>query len=134
MRMYLLLFLSILSLGCGSSNGVQLGTVVGTVHYLDEPIPDGKIIFEVPGSRPAVGQIVHGEIVDVTTYEVGDGVPVGEAKIAIFGFDPKNDGDQGYMDMNRKSIIPTHYNNPSTSELVCTIKPEQNELEFELTK
>ena len=40
-------------------------------------------MFQSDTARGAIGKIVEGKIVEVTTYESGDGVPVGVQRIAI---------------------------------------------------
>ncbi len=136
-----------LALGCGGSGHGPLGKVEGTVTLEGQPIAEGTIIFEVTGARPATGQISAGKIVDVTTYDPNDGVPVGEAAVAIFATavaspeltTPANPDEtsklgKDYMGGNAQSLIPKKYNNPATSELTCTIESGQNEVNFDLKK
>lgn len=149
-----LLFLSMLCLvtlsGCGRSDRHPLGNVAGTVRYNGQPVPAGTIIFEVAGARPAQGKIVDGNIVEVSTYDPQDGVPVGDASIAVFattaGVSPTaanpaanpgaNPGaaivtGQNYMGA-ASSLIPIRYNNPATSQLTCKIDEGENVVELEL--
>lgn len=138
-----------LALGCGGSGRGPLGQVEGTVTLEGKPINEGTIIFEVAGARPATGTISSGKIVDVTTYEPNDGVPVGEASVAIFATGtapapaetttPANPDEasqlgKNYMGGNAQSLIPKKYNNPATSELNCTIESGKNEVSFDLKK
>src|SRR5262245_44415901 len=80
-----LLFLTagvFLCAGCRS--GVELAPVKGTVTLDGKALARGTIRFESPGQRPATGKIVNGEIVEVTTYQPGDGAPVGSHKVAVW--------------------------------------------------
>jgi hypothetical protein len=133
--------------GCGGSGRTPLGQVTGTVSYNGQPIASGTIIFEVPGARPANGKIVGGQIQEVTTYDPNDGVPVGQAKIAVFateapasspaatGGDPGQPIviDENYMGGGAKPLIPPKYNDPATSGLNWEIKKGKNTVTLDLT-
>ena len=123
--------------GCNGSPATV--PVTGTVTYQGKPLESGTIIFESPGSRPATGKIVDGKITDVTTYEPGDGAPVGKHQVAIqavteagsaVAADPSQGTGTGYMQST--SLIPTAYGDPATSGLTAETKPGMNELSFEL--
>jgi hypothetical protein len=136
--------------GCGRSDRARVAQVTGTASYKGQPIASGTIIFEVPGARPANGKIVDGKIMEVTTYEPKDGVPVGQARIAVFatrasaespspapGGAPSDPGapivlDKNYMGGGAKSLIPEKYNNPATSGLAWEIKKGQNTVTLDL--
>ena len=124
------------SCGCGSDHN-PVGRVTGTASYHGKPIPSGTIIFEVSGARPSNAKIADGRITEVTTYAPDDGVPVGQARIAVFaketGPTPQSavvsDPGQrtphsgpGYMDVGVKSLIPQKYNDPASSGLTWEIK------------
>jgi hypothetical protein len=134
--------------GCGRSDRSPLGRVAGTVQYNGQPVAAGTLVFEVPGARPANGTIADGEIVEVTTYVPRDGVPVGEARIAVFATPasgvaaPANPAaepgaaivlDQNYMGGAVKSLIPSRYNDPATSGLTWTIQEGENVLDLNLS-
>jgi len=138
---------SLLLAGCG---GEPLGTVTGTATLDGEPIANGSIVFEVPGARSASGKIVDGQIVEVMTFEANDGVPVGEAKIAVRVTEAPAGGEDeadapvaanpgesvqsdNYMGMNDVSLISPHYNDPAESGLTCTIVKGENVVTIELT-
>jgi hypothetical protein len=131
--------------GCRGSDRSPLGKVTGTVNYKGQPIASGTIIFEVPGARPANGKIVGGKIQEVTTHDPNDGVPVGQAKIAVFATEapaspaaaPSDPGqpiavDENYMG-GSKSLIPAKYNDPATSGLTWEIKKGDNTVTLDLT-
>jgi hypothetical protein len=118
-----------------------MGLVKGTVTLDGKPLAKGSITFETTDARPATGTIVAGEIVEVTTYDPGDGAPVGQHKVAIAATEDAasavvaNPGEakQSATDyMAGKSLIPAMYNDPSASGLTAEIKPGQNTVEFKL--
>lgn len=145
----LFLLASLLPFACGCGSGQPLGTVTGTVSYQGEPIKSGTIVFEVDGARPATGKIVDGRITEVTTEVTGDGVPLGNAKIAVFATDapqepagetpaatdPGTQADMSnYMGMGAKSIIPPHFNDPASSGLSAEITKGENTVTLDLTE
>src|SRR5262245_53602644 len=81
-----LLFAGVM-LCAGCSSGVPMATVKGTVTLDGKPLAKGTIRFESAGQRPATGQIVNGNIVELTTYKPGDGVPIGSHKIAVWAME-----------------------------------------------
>ena len=124
--------------------------VTGTVTYEGQPVKEGKIIFEVAGARSAEGKIVDGKIVDVFTFEPGDGGAIpGHAKAAVFATGaapaatpaatPADPGAAGPVSMDYMSsgasLIPARYNNPATSQLEYEIRADgPNDFEVKLTK
>ena len=140
-----ILILAILggTVGCGAGPERSPTAIVsGDVTLDGEAIEQGTIIFEAPDLRPASGKIVDGKIVDVMTYEPGDGVPVGTHKIAIqvtsLGdsvktSDPSSTApvDLNYMG-GGESLIPEKYSDPSTSGLTAEIVAGENKLSFDL--
>ena len=127
--------------GCGPDRP-PLGDVSGTVTHDGEPLAQGTITFEVPGARPARGEIVDGKIVNLSTYEAGDGVPVGAASVAITSTvqtstvtepSASDDAPGGPSGMPEyKSLIPQEYANPQSSGLTATIEEGENALSFDL--
>ncbi|QDU73402.1 hypothetical protein Pan97_03730 [Bremerella volcania] len=138
----LVLTMAAVMLGCDS--GPSLGQVTGTVTYQGKPIEKGTIVFEVPGTRSAFGKIENGKIVDVSTFESGDGVPLGEATVAVNAYDDAGmsteqtspngqnaPGGTGRMVIG-KNLIPAKYSNPTTSNLHVTIEAGMNVVELNL--
>lgn len=131
--------------GCESGRP-PMGSVSGTVTHQGKPIPEGTIIFEIAGARPATGKIVDGKITEVTTFDPNDGVCVGSAKIAVFAVEGGSEGGDAvmanpgdvsddasnYMGMNAKSLIPPHYNDPASSGLSFEIKEGDNVVTLDL--
>ncbi len=123
----------------GCTGRGPLGAVDGRVSYKGAPLARGTIVFEVAGNRPASARIVNGQITDVTTFRPNDGVPVGQAAVAVFAFEPpapsaatSKPGELNYMGMDAKSLIPQKYNHPDTSGLTCVIHSGNNEVVFDL--
>jgi hypothetical protein len=112
----------------GNADRPQLAQASGTVLYKGQPLSQGTIVFHPETGRGASGKIVEGEIVEVTTYEVGDGVPVGKHKVTIQSVD-KPDAD---MYTPTTSLIPEKYNVLSQTDLTADITAGENGLEFEL--
>ena len=129
--------------GCGS-NRPPLGKVEGTVLFDGEPIKSGTIIFAVAGTRDAYGIIVDGAIRNVTTFDEGDGAPVGEAQIAVIVLQdsasptstPSHDASPGSSTIlgGQGFAIPTRYVNLETSGLTATINKGVNTINLELTR
>lgn len=139
MRIALLIGLIGCSLLCGCGGNPATVPISGTVTYQGKPLPSGTIIFESPGSRPATGTIVNGEIVQVTTYQPGDGVPIGKHNVAIQSVseagsaaaaDPGQATSTGYMQST--SLIPETYGDPATSGLQVETTRGRNVVKFDL--
>lgn len=83
----------------------------------------------------AIGRIENGTIVEVTTYQTGDGVPVGTHRIAI---QPPIDEDLAMKDPGavaaqmRRSPVAMMYRRPQTSGLTAEIQRGENNIELEL--
>lgn len=144
MRSTCVLVLPVLAaaLAGGCSTGPALGKVSGSVTLDGKPLTRGTITFETAGQRPATGRIENGQIVETTTYKTGDGVPVGAHKVSISATedaasavadDPGKGKAPGGNYMMGKSLIPSRYNDPSTSDLTADIKTGTNPLEFKLS-
>lgn len=123
--------------------------VTGNVTYEGQPLKEGEIVFEVAGARSSRGKIVDGRIVDVFTFEPGDGGAIpGRAKVAVYATGsapaaaaatPADPGAAGPVSMDYMSggasLIPARYNNPATSGLEYEISPDgPNDFEVKLTK
>lgn len=137
-KLVLLLVLAVLT-GCAGNSTVP---VTGSVTYEGKPLASGVIIFETPGARPAVGKIIEGKIVEVTTYRDRDGAPPGEHKVAIQSVETggaaitKHPGDAGVPAgyMQSRSLIPEVYGDPEKSGLTAALTTGENSLSFELKR
>jgi hypothetical protein len=82
--------------------------------------------------------VIDGEIVNATTYEPGDGIPVGQQKVAAFAYDPATKEERlrptrpgAYPPMD---FLPVRYGDLERSGLTATIEAgEDNVLTYELT-
>ena len=117
------------TVGCGSAT--NLAPVTGTVTYQGKPLEQGAINFYPKQGRPTRGTIKDGKIVEVTSFQPGDGAPIGELKVAVQSVKPDYKDKSG---MATISILPAKYGDPATSGLSATIeRGKQNTLVFELT-
>jgi hypothetical protein len=131
--------------GCSRGDRSELAPVSGTVTFDGQPLSQGTIVFETPGSRPATGLIENGQIVEVSTYQFNDGAPVGKHKVAIQSVatagaggseaSPADFSQDPTAYMATASLIPTKYGSPTDSGLTAEIKAgDENRLEFNLEK
>ena len=136
-RLFLIAIAIGLATGC-SDGRLKLGEVAGTVTLDGKPLSSGKIVFQSDSARSAFGQIRNGEIVDVATYETGDGVPVGLQRIAI-----QPDIDESVMMKNpaeaakmmKAAGIPQKFQQARTSGLTAEIKyREVNRLTIDIAR
>jgi hypothetical protein len=115
--------------GCSSGDLPERGQVAGAVTYNGQPLEEGEIVFYPDEGRPARGEIVDGQIVEVGTFEADDGVTAGHCRIIIRA---RQAGADMYTPSEHR--IPPHYANAEESGLETTIKPgTKNELTLELT-
>lgn len=120
--------------------------VTGKVTYHGEPVNKGGIHF-LPvekGGLPATGDIIRGEIKNVTTRAQGDGVLPGSYKVAITAFEEseskRSTVSPGVIDPqevqraaeNARTLIPPRYNNASDSGLTADVAPGHGVFNFEL--
>jgi hypothetical protein len=115
-------------LGCNGGRA-SLAVVTGAVEYNGKPLEHGTIVFYPDEGRSATGIIEDGEITEVTTYEPGDGVPLGHVKVVVTSVD-RPDAD---MYTPTKSLIPTKYTQLQTTPLEAEIERGANTVEFKLT-
>lgn len=132
MNRFVFCLLVLIAVGCGgNADRSSTAPVSGTVTFDGQPLVSGTITFETAGSRPASGVIKEGTILNVTTYEPNDGVPVGLHKVSITSTETEkkavmaNPGETAAFDPNYmgggNSLIPPKYTNPGTSGLTVKI-------------
>jgi hypothetical protein len=125
----------------GCSGGPKLAPVKGTVTLDEKPIEKGTITFETPGQRSAIARIEKGQIVEATTFQPGDGVPVGKHQVAVSAHQDlapsassPSPGQAPRADyMSGKSLLPAAYSNPAMSGLTADIQAGENTVDFKLT-
>ncbi|MDR2755690.1 MAG: hypothetical protein LBC20_08285 [Planctomycetaceae bacterium] len=141
MKHYLIIILFVMTLlvtGCSKHSRPPLAQVEGTVQYKGKPLEKGTLVFDVTGSTSGNAEIVNGQIVNPTTFSSGDGIPAGNAKIAVYATKEKpnpssHKTDSKYPDDHpgnttnngmpeTVSLIPEKYNNPQTSGFTCTLE------------
>ncbi|MDR0335946.1 MAG: hypothetical protein LBI18_02540 [Planctomycetaceae bacterium] len=148
---FIIVFLITISLfiGCSKYNRPPLVQVEGTVLYKGKLLEKGTIVFDIVGSVSGNAEIVNGQIVNPTTYRQGDGIPAGNAKIAVYSTKERTkpsahstdskypEGHPGNITTNSMSetvsLIPEKYNNPQTSGFTCTLeKGKVNSIHLEI--
>ncbi|PQO47577.1 hypothetical protein [Blastopirellula marina] len=141
-RSSLLVIVAVSMMGLGCSSERKMGHVEGEVTFEGKPLAYGTISFEVVGAGFAHGEIQDGKLINVTTLEPRDGVPIGHASVAIRAMEElapakaKKQNDTNSVDLMvaSKNLVPDRYANPTTSGLSAEIEPGDNFLKFELTK
>ena len=120
--------------GCGDADRMTTGGVTGIVTLDGEPLDNAQIVFYTD-QRMGLGNIVSGEIKDVTTYTQGDGVLLGTHRVAIR---PKVDEALLMQEPTEAKIkleesgIPLKYRDPGLSGLNAEITAGGNSVNFEL--
>jgi len=128
--------------GCGRSHRSSTSSVTGVVTIDRKPVEKGTIVFESANQRPASGKIEDGKIVEMTTYTIGDGAPIGHHQVAIFVSENaksavvSHPGDHMNFDphsMSGESLIPARYNHPQSSGLSAEVTARgKNYFEFDI--
>jgi len=120
----------LLAAGCGEPRQ-HVVPVKGRVLYNDKPLAFGGVMFQPENGLPARGTIQSDGTFTLTTYSNGDGGTVGMNKVRVTCFpsqSPEGAGDASKGELpTAGSLIPTRYNDYSTSELTIEIKPEGND-------
>lgn len=104
----LILFLSVATLGCGSSRkGEKTAEVSGTVNYLDgKPVQNGKITFE----NPEKGEVGGG---DIKNGKFSFKAPVGDMVVRISSIEEYGKPDDTGVRPSRQ-LISSKFNTEST--------------------
>lgn len=117
--------LAVLS-GCGGEDPKRpaLGKVTGSVEYKGQPVKEGQITFYPENGRSATGKVNDGKIQEITTFDPGDGAPVGKLKVTVVAFD-KSTADTYNPG---KNLLPTKYAALQSTPLSVEIKPGANDV------
>jgi hypothetical protein len=123
-------------IGCGNAPP-KLVPITGTVRLDGRPLQHGMILLEAEGTPSAMGMIVNGEILEVTTHEPNDGAMTGVKKVAVRPYDAskmtsKNASPAPKPATLRSAAIPSRYLDPNTSGLTCEVVDGPNKLFFTL--
>jgi hypothetical protein len=123
----MLLVLPLLA-GCGRSDRPRLAPVAGTVDYQGKPLAQGWILFVPEHGHSALARIVAGRIVEASTFDANDGVPVGRHRVQIASYAHEPRG----MELV-PWVIPQRYGDVKTSGLTAEIMAgAKNHLQFAL--
>ena len=81
-------------IGCGSSTGLDLASVSGTVRFQGQPVKNGTIVFEPDVTKNSRGPAGMGPISTdgnyiISTSSGGDSAIVGFHKVSITGLEPE---------------------------------------------
>lgn len=120
--------------GC-SDGRLATGRVSGSVTVDGEPLAAGKIVFKAEGTRMAIGRIEDGQILEVTTYQAGDGAPVGAQRIEIQPAIDENlamKNPAAVAAQMRRSPVAMKYRRVQTSGLTAEIERGDNEVDLKL--
>jgi hypothetical protein len=112
-----------------------MADVSGTVTLDGEPLREGVVSFIPMSGRAAKGEIQSDGSFVLGTYGTSDGARVGKNMVAI---EAVHLGEPTATDLiglhDKKSLIPTEYNDPSNSQLVYEVKAgESNVFQIELS-
>jgi hypothetical protein len=129
----LLTGLALLSvMGCGDDEKAlrKRYPVSGKITYNGSPVETGEISFhpDGPGGRPATGTISNGSY-SLKTLTPGDGAYPGNYKVVVT---PKQLGLPKGKGAKASSVIPQKYGLDSSSPLTAEVKPQTNDIPFDL--
>lgn len=135
------------TLGCGSSDRVEVFPVQGKITFEGAPLEGGGAISFIPttnqGGAAAGGEIQLDGSYQLTTYEPGDGSMVGDFKVIITqsvfkepeatpdGTKPAKVGQAVVPEDKR---IPVTYSNPRDTTLTAKVAAEPNVINFDLQR
>ena len=117
--------------GCGSRGrpDIPTGTVMGEVMFKDQPVQEGLVNFEAPGTGSAAQAVIADG-----KFEVPVPLLVGEYKVTVMPPDPAPpQPGKKYVTANPKDI-PKKFRNPKTSDLFADVAEGQNTFTFDLSQ
>ena len=121
--------------------------ITGSVTYQGKPVKKGAMSFlpYVPGKPSVSAKILDGQIRDVSTASIGDGIRPGKYKVTITAFDDAYEASTANrkyygaeMDevakamKNPQKFIPARYSDIRESKLVAEVSPNRRVLRFDL--
>lgn len=112
-------------LGCGDERPTRV-PVSGKVTIDGQPLQFGSVLFKIEGGRSAGASLDKEGRYQLTTYEPGDGVMVGDYQVAITG-------NEAIGETAAKWHAPKKYKDATTSGLTATVDGPRDDLNFELT-
>lgn len=123
--LWLLAGASSLALGCSDGRPERVA-VSGVVKIDGAPLTDGFITLIPAKGRSSFGDIDKQGRFTLTTYEPGDGVPVGVLKVEVVG-------RESLSETQARWLAPKKYADRSTSELEVEITEPTDTLEINLS-
>jgi hypothetical protein len=111
--------------GCGDSRPERV-QVSGRVLIDGRPLEVGTVRFISPKHRPAGAKLEKDGRFTLSTYELGDGVVMGQHAVTVMGMEQVDK-------RTRRWHAPKKYCAPATSELTANITEATDSLEFNLT-
>ncbi|MEN6407496.1 MAG: hypothetical protein ABFC77_13625 [Thermoguttaceae bacterium] len=127
----LAMVLCTMATGCRRSDRSPVAPATGKVLFNSKPLQFGMVMFVSDVGRPASGVIQSDGTFQLTTYQKNDGAVIGHHRVAITcNESPKTaEPDAG----PGPSLIPTKYNEYTTSGLEAIVKDKNEPFVFELT-
>ena len=130
-----IVLLSLFLTGCGDGKPRPV-PVSGTIQFQGQPLAQGDVIF-VPATREA-GRMARGTISAEGSYELstpnlGHGALPGDYKVTVFAYDGMREIPGMVAPAVGRSLIPTRYNDASTTDLETTVGEKGGEVNLELT-
>ncbi|MDR1141977.1 MAG: hypothetical protein LBL62_09815 [Planctomycetaceae bacterium] len=115
-QLFVIIFLSILILGCGGKGS----SVTGMVRFGDgTPLTAGTVLFE-SGQHSFSGNIRNDGTFQMTGDSVKSGLPDGTYAVAVVrAIETSTDSDGN---PTARDLIDTKFAQTKTSELTCTVK------------
>jgi hypothetical protein len=121
--------------GCGTGGLYPVeGKVVWTDGSPATELANSMVYFDLPEQAiGASGQIQSDGSFTLTTSQPGDGATAGDYKVRIIevGRKSKPGGEEGEMAPGK---IDIRYADPSTSDLVASVKPGKNEITLKVDR
>lgn len=124
--------LTLLGITCcfvGCNPGPQMAPVRGSVSLDGQPLHFGVVMLHPDRGQVAQATIGPDGLFEVSTFEPGDGAPLGGYAVSVLcyeGHDPgrqaKSDGVDGFL--LGKSLIPLRYTRASSSGLTIEVPAE----------
>jgi hypothetical protein len=128
----LLTILLLVAAGCGSKHPDRLAVfpVSGQVTWNGQPLPNAFVVLHPKGAHDlravtARGQTDQSGNFRVTTYEAGDGAPVGDYAVTVAYHQLVATGG-GYEP--GPNVLPSKYAAPETTELTAHVAEGPNQL------
>ena len=124
---YLIVFVSLLCVvGCGDGRPTRV-PVSGQVTIDGKPLTEGTIQFyPVAGGRQSGTSIGEDGRFVLTTFEQGDGIPVGDYSVAIMA-------NKIISNTQVKWLVPKRYADKKTANISATIDSETDQMNIKLT-